>query len=212
LIDTALPTIGIRRGIRHRLSSHAQSCFLEWSKGMQKQLYNHPCVLYYTVFNEGWGQFDGDGCYRALKANDPTRIYDATSGWFTEQESDVDSRHIYFKPVIWKSPSHRPAVLSEFGGYSFKPKGHCFNPNNTYGYRFFQKEDEFRKALLSLYRKEILPALQQGLCATVLTQISDVEDETNGLLSYDRDILKVDPKEMRELKEELDRGFASLFS
>ena len=83
-------------------------------------------------------------------------------------------------------------VLSEFGGYSYKPEGHVFNPVNTYGYRFFKDRQAFEDALVALYENEVIPAVEKGLCAAVYTQVSDVEDETNGLLSYDRRVTKVD--------------------
>ena len=164
-------------------------------------------MVYYTLFNEGWGQFDAVNMYRLFKEFDPTRIWDATSGWFQTGESDVLSEHIYFKPVKLKNDG-RPLVLSEFGGYSYKVEGHSFNPTDTYGYRFFSDEKLFREALKNLYISEILPAIEkQGLCAAVLTQVSDVEDETNGLFTYDRRVLKVDKDEMRALVDTLFASF-----
>ena len=198
-VDTALPTIGLRKGITHRVSEHRRELFFACAEGMMKHLYNHPSVCYYTIFNEGWGQFDADNAYRRLKALDPTRIYDTTSGWFKTKDSDVESDHIYFKPVKLKNVKGRPMVLSEFGGYSCKIEGHSFNLDKTYGYRFFSDQQAFEDALVKLYEDEIIPHIERGLSATVLTQVSDVEDETNGLLTYDRAILKVDAARMREL-------------
>lgn len=207
LIDTALPTVGLRKGITHKASDKRRKNFIEESKGIITQLYNHPSVVYYTLFNEGWGQFDAVNMYRLFKEFDPTRIWDATSGWFQTGESDVLSEHIYFKPVKLKNDG-RPLVLSEFGGYSYKVEGHSFNPTDTYGYRFFSDEKLFREALKNLYISEILPAIEkQGLCAAVLTQVSDVEDETNGLFTYDRQVLKVDKKEMKAIADALFASF-----
>ena len=137
-----------------------------------------------------------------LKAEDNTRFIDTTSGWFHGAETDVTSLHVYFKPVRLK-PSPKPIVLSEFGGYSYKPEGHVFNEGNTYGYRFFKEREAFEAALVQLYEQEIIPLVDKGLCAAVYTQVSDVEDETNGLLSYDRYVLKVTPERMREIAEKL---------
>ena len=138
-----------------------------------------------------------------MKALDSTRIWDATSGWFQTNESDVLSEHIYFKPLKFKTDG-RPLVLSEFGGYSSKIENHSFNKTKTYGYKFFKDNEEFKKALLKLYYNEVIPAVKtHGLCATVLTQVSDVEDETNGLLTYDRQLLKVDPDQMRQMAKAL---------
>ena len=94
-------------------------------------------------------------------------------------------------------------VLSEFGGYSYKPEGHAFNPVNTYGYRFFKEQADFEAALIKLYETEIIPAVEKGLCGAVYTQVSDVEDETNGLLSYDRRVCKVGVESMKRIAERI---------
>ena len=210
LLDTALPTIGKKRGITHKASPRRREHFEKDSREMIDLLYNHPSVVYYTIFNEGWGQYDADRIYKELKAYDSTRIYDATSGWFIENDSDVTSDHIYFKPVTEKNLSRdpsRPCVLSEFGGYSCKIEGHSFNLDKTYGYSTSQSEEDFMRSFASLYRKEIIPAINRGLCATVYTQVSDVEDETNGLLTYDRRICKVNEDEMQAIAKELYSAF-----
>jgi len=204
LRDTALPTVGLKRLSDKHLhrDSATRRAFCEGMEGTVRQLGNHPCICYWTIFNEGWGQFDSATQYEALKKLDPTRFIDTASGWFAGAPSDVESLHVYFKPVKIK-PSPKPIVLSEFGGYSYKPAGHVFNPDHTYGYRFFADEQAFRRALVQLYDTEILPAISRGLCAAIYTQVSDVEDETNGLLSYDRAVMKVDAEEMRALAKRL---------
>ena len=209
-IDTALPTVGKKRGITHKATPQRRNTFESDCKETLDLLYNHPSVVYYTIFNEGWGQYDADRIYRELKKYDSTRIYDATSGWFFEKESDVTSDHIYFKPVNEKNLCHdpaRPCVLSEFGGYSCKIEGHAFNLDKTYGYSTCKTVTEFEDAFIKLYREEIIPAIGRGLCATVYTQVSDVEDETNGLLTYDRRQCKLDEKAMINLKNELNNAF-----
>ena len=207
LLDTALPTIGLKKGISHPADKRRQTLFESSAKETLSHLYNHPCVCYYTIFNEGWGQYDADRLYDELKAFDPTRIFDTTSGWFTEKKSDVKSEHIYFKK-IQLSEGERPLVLSEFGGYSYKVSGHAFNLSKNYGYRFFDKQDAFMNAIETLYHTEILPMIREkGLCATVLTQVSDVEDETNGLLTYDRQVLKVDKSRMQAIAKAILQAF-----
>lgn len=203
LRDTALPTIGIKRGIKVHASRERREEFIRTSVGIQEMLYNNPSVCYYTIFNEGWGQFSPDECYRKLRGVDPTRVYDTTSGWFKAHETDVESDHVYFKPVRLKATRGRPMVLSEFGGYSCKIKGHSFNLSKNYGYRFFDSMGKLENGLVCLYENEILPHIEKGLSAAVLTQVSDVEDETNGLLTYDRRVLKVDAKRMKDLAERL---------
>ncbi len=203
LTDTALPTIGLRKGISHRVSKRRRETFIKDGEETVSLLYSHPSVCYYTIFNEGWGQFDAVNMYEHFSALDKTRVWDATSGWFQTGKSDVLSEHIYFKPVKLKNDG-RPLVLSEFGGYSYKAEGHSFNLDKNYGYKTFGSEKELEKGLCDLYRNEIIPAIkEQGLCACVLTQVSDVEDETNGLYTYDRQVIKVDPKEMKRVADEL---------
>ena len=149
-------------------------------------LYNFPCICYYTIFNEGWGQFCADQMYDFVKGLDSTRIIDSTSGWFKQKKSDVESDHIYFKKIKIKK-ADKPIVISEFGGYSFKLEpNHYFNKKQNYGYRFFKDQSELEKAIHELYDTQIKPYVKKGLCAAIYTQLSDVEDETNGFLTYDR--------------------------
>ncbi len=203
LIDTALPTIGLRKGVSHRVSKRRREVFIKDGEETVSLLYSHPSVCYYTIFNEGWGQFDAVNMYEHFSKLDKTRIWDATSGWFQTGKSDVLSEHIYFKPVKLKKDG-RPLVLSEFGGYSYKVEGHSFNLDKNYGYKTFGSAKELEIGLCNLYRNEIIPAIkEQNLSAAVLTQVSDVEDETNGLYTYDRQVLKVDPNEMKKVAEEL---------
>jgi len=205
--DTVLPTVGVRRRFTYPASSRRRKHFETQAAETVSLLYNHPCVCYYTIFNEGWGQYDSDRIYRELKRLDPTRVWDATSGWFAKKESDVVSEHIYFRKFKCKKKHSKPLVLSEFGGYSCKIADHSFNLDKNYGYKTYHTTKSFENGLISLYRNEILPAFKNGLCATVLTQLSDVEDETNGLVTYDRQIVKVRELSMQALASELKTAF-----
>ncbi len=204
LRDTALPTVGIKKISDKKLHKNelSRKKFRSAMKETQELLYNSPSVLYYTVFNEGWGQFSADENYRLAKEFDPTRIYDATSGWFVQSESDVDSHHIYFKKAKVSDFSKRPVVLSEFGGYSYRQDGHLFGSAN-YGYSVYKTKGEFEKAFFKLYREEVFPLAKKGVSALVYTQISDVEDETNGLMTYDRECIKPDAEKTSALMREL---------
>ena len=207
-VDTALPTIGVKRGITHKATPYRREMFEKDSRATIDLLYNHPSVVYYTIFNEGWGQFDADENYLALKKYDSTRIYDATSGWFWEKHSDVHSEHVYFKKLKLKSRKGRPLVLSEFGGYSCKLTRHAFNLNNTYGYSKNNTMEEFESKFVKLYDEQVIPHIKkEGLCALVYTQVSDVEDETNGLLTYDRQVLKVNPENVKAMSDRLYKAF-----
>lgn len=202
--DTALPTIGLKSRKDKNLHKNTltREIFEREALATVKFLENSPSVLYYTVFNEGWGQFCADEMYKKIKALAPDKIIDATSGWFIQSESDVDSRHIYFKPVkIDGYRGDRPLVISEFGGFSHRVDGHLFGSDN-YGYKKFEAQEDFEKALVKLY-EDLIPLIKEGISALVLTQLSDVEDETNGLITYDRKVKKVDPQRLSDLMKKL---------
>ena len=191
--DSVLPMTGIKRvDDKDRNDDHeSRRIFLESMEGTVKTLYNHPSVCYWTIFNEGWGQFDADAAYDRLKELDSSRIIDSTSGWFWQNKSDVDSYHVYFKKADL-TPGDRPLVLSEFGGYACKLPGYYYGGRRDYGYRRCADRETLQKDISSLYKEEIEPLKAMGLSAAIYTQLSDVEDETNGLLTYDREVKKVD--------------------
>lgn len=205
LRDTALPTLRVQKCADRKMHQDpkTRARFLESMKETVAQLGNHPCILYWTVFNEGWGQFDSDEVYRKLRALDDTRIIDTTSGWFRRKNSDVESLHIYFGPWNQIRPDEKPLVLSEFGGYTYPEEGHLFNPNRAYGYKTCKTKDEFQEQLLALYRGKILPAVEKGLCGAICTQLSDVEDEINGFLTFDRKVCKAKEDALTALAREL---------
>ncbi|MBO7149305.1 MAG: glycoside hydrolase family 2 [Clostridia bacterium] len=206
LIDTALPTLFLKKGISHRATKRRKEMFIKTSLGIINELYNHPSVVYYTIFNEGWGQFGEKECYELFKSADNSRIYDTTSGWFKKSCTDVESDHVYFKKVKAKK-TDKPWVLSEFGGYSYKIEENSFNQEKTYGYKYFSDKENFENALTRLYESEIIPAIEEGLCSCILTQVSDIEDETNGLLTYDRKVLKIDENKMNQISKKLYQAF-----
>ena len=204
--DTVLPTVSLSyqklpdRFIRR--DEVTKKRFLQGMEATVKQLKNHPCICYWTIFNEGWGQFDSDAVYEQFKKLDDTRFIDTTSGWFRGKKTDVDSRHVYFRKINQKG-SDKPLVISEFGGYSYKVEGHSFNPDDTYGYGKYKDRSEFVKALQALYMEQVVPCVKRGLCAAIYTQVSDVEDETNGLVTYDRKVEKLTAEEMLPIAEAL---------
>ena len=203
--DTILPFAGFK-GFKKppyiNVNRKQQESFTEHSKALVKYLYNCPSVVYYTIFNEGWGQFDGDKLYKILKEEDPTRVYDSTSGWFWQNLSDVTSYHIYFKPIKL-APSERPIIVSEFGGYSHVCKGHEFNTSKTFGYRIYKDLQEFEDDFVKLYTDEISGNLKNGLAGAIYTQVSDVEDECNGILTYDRKVCKLNAQRILPLMQKI---------
>ena len=205
LRDTVLPTVGIglrRKDSRLNRNGEARENFLKTMEATVRLLRNHPSICLWTIFNEGWGQFDADGAYTRLKALDETRFVDSTSGWFTRRLSDVESLHIYFR-LLRTGKEDRPQFLSEFGGWSLKIPDHSCNLEKTYGYRKYTDREAFVRDLRALYLEQVLPLIAQGLCAAVYTQVSDVEDETNGMLTFDRKAAKVLPEEFRDVSDRL---------
>jgi len=202
LRDTALPTLGRKRLRDDRKPlDDRKKFFLAHSEQTIGHLHNHPCVIAYTIFNEGWGQFRADEAYDRFKAQDPTRLYDAASGWFAQHRSDFDSEHIYFR-VKHMVPGTRPLLVSECGGYTLDTAERT-DGKKTYGYGKCKDSSELTLRIVYMYREMILPSIKDGLCGCVYTQLSDVEGEINGLYTYDRKTCKVDPKAMLALADEL---------
>ena len=208
LRDTALPTVGIQKLQDQNLHRNEQSRrrFLEGMEATVRQLRNHPCICCWTIFNEAWGQFDSDRVYEQFKTLDDTRFIDSTSGWFRREKSDVDSRHVYFRKVNLRGDGVKPLVLSEFGGKTYKAEGHIFNPDKSYGYGGCETREALNDAVVKLYQEEIVPCVKNGLCAAIYTQVSDVEDEINGLLTYDRKVEKLDAPRMLDVAAALQQA------
>ncbi len=207
--DTALPTVGIQVLPDRNLhpDPSARKRFLGTMEAVVDQLKNHPSICYWTIFNEGWGQFDSDAVYEQFLELDDTRFVDTTSGWWRGHDSQVDSRHIYFGQWWQLKKGKKPLVLSECGGLTYAEQGHLFNTDNAYGYKTCKTREEFQTNLSALYREHLIPFVQQkGLCAAIYTQVSDVEDEINGLMTYDRKVCKADQTEMRDIAKALQKA------
>ena len=205
--DTALPTLGFLKRNDKKLHTDPETRrnFLSAMERTVELLGNHPSICYWTIFNEGWGQFDADAAYDRLKALDDTRFIDAASGWFVRKKSDVESLHIYFKPLRLGRDRSRPQVISEYGGYVWKLPAHSFHREKTYGYRIFSDGESFARALTRLFER-LIPLAEEGLCAAIYTQLSDVEDETNGLTTFDRREKKIRPERLRPLADRIQRA------
>ncbi len=206
LKDTALPTLGIyRKDIGAHLGRKKRKAFFrQHMRETIMHLHNHPCVVAYTIFNEGWGQFESDALYEEAKALDSTRLYDAASGWFPGKKSDFDSQHIYYKRLNLPENPKLPILVSEAGGYFFGVPGHFYAKYTHYGYGGADSREALTDQICSLYEETILPAIHKGVCGCIYTQLSDVEDETNGFYTYDRKILKAQKEELLAMSRRLD--------
>ena len=208
--DTALPTVGMKkRKDTGGKESRTREIFKEHTKATIEHVYNHPCIIAYTIFNEGWGQFESDKMYEFVKKLDNTRLIDSTSGWFAQEQNDFDSEHIYFK-TIELDVKERPMFVSECGGYSYCVDGHYFSKYNVYGYGASNDKEALTDMIINMYHGMIVPGIVKGACGCVYTQLSDVEDEINGLYTYDRKICKVNKERMRKLAEEINNQIKTI--
>ena len=173
--------------------------FVDEYTDMIKQLYNCVSIATWVPFNEAWGQFDANKIAALTKELDNTRIVDHASGWHDQGGGDIRSLHVYFKKARLPKDKKRVVCLTEFGGYSYKDKAHSFNLDSTYSYKKFDTLDGFNSGVKQLFERDVIALINKGLSATVYTQLTDVEDEVNGLLTYDRKALKVDADMMREI-------------
>lgn len=176
------------------------------SERMIDALFNVVSLSVWVPFNEGWGQFDSAKAYEFYKAKDPTRIIDHASGFHDQGCGDLNSFHIYFtqyKFPKYSADDDRPIVLSEFGGFSIRAEGHTYNKEKFFGYRKYYSTEKFENAMEKLYRTKVVANIPKGLSATVYTEVSDVEDECNGLLSYDRKVVKISVEKMRKINEKV---------
>ena len=166
----------------------------------------HPCIACWVPFNEGWGQFDAEKAVQALRTLDGTRLVDEASGWFDQGGGDVHSLHNYFYPLRIR-PQKRTVALSEYGGIAWPMPGHE-PPHKTYGYGTAKDRQELTARYKKLQLKTVLPQLEKGLSALVYTQLTDVEDEVNGLFTYDRAAVKPDANAVRSVNAALAAEFA----
>jgi beta-galactosidase/beta-glucuronidase len=171
-------------------------------------LFNHPSIVMWVPFNEGWGQFKTAEIVRRIRERDPTRLVDNTSGWSDRGVGDVHDVHAYPGPAAPENEADRAAVLGEFGGLGLPVPGHTWQEEKNWGYRSFKTAAELTESYLDLLRLLRL-LIDRGLAAAVYTQTSDVEIEVNGLMTYDREMIKMDLERVtranREIAGRLDR-------
>jgi Glycosyl hydrolases family 2, sugar binding domain/Glycosyl hydrolases family 2, TIM barrel domain/Glycosyl hydrolases family 2 len=185
----------------HRLFARSDAAgraqWLDEMRDTVEHLRNSPSIAAWVPFNEGWGQFDANSVAREVARLDPSRPIDHASGWHDQGGGDFRSLHIYFRPFrVPRTSDGRVLALSEYGGYSLHLAAHSAS-GTEFGYRRYGSVAMLTRAFRALHTSQILPAIPKGLSATVYTQLSDVEDETNGLLTYDRRVLKIPAEDVR---------------
>lgn len=168
-------------------------------------LYNTVSLAMWVPFNEGWGQFDALKAAEFIRKRDDTRPIDHASGWYDQGGGDIKSIHWYFRPYHHKQPpkEQRPICLTEYGGYNCAVPGHCWGEGAEFGYKKIADPAEFNRAFQKLMEEQIIPAKERGLAAAVYTQVSDVEGERNGLLTYDRKVCKANEAIFRAVNAKL---------
>ncbi len=205
---SALPTLGVVGLPDRDAKPYGRSGMLSRARFRRemadtvRHLYNCPCIALWTVFNEGWGQFDALEMANELKTLDATRFIDHASGWQDQGREEMKSRHIYFRPVKLKNDG-RALALTEYGGYILAVDGHRWT-DKVFGYRICRDAAALTRDYEKLMLGQVLPHIRaEGLTAAVYTQITDVEEELNGLMSYDREVLKIPEGTLREINAAL---------
>ena len=163
--------------------------FVREMKETIRRLKGHPSICTWVIFNEGWGQFQTEELTRIARAEDPTRLIDAASGWFDQGGGDLQSVHNYFFKLKVRPEKKRAAVLSEIGGHTYREPGHSAC-EELYGYGACKDKEALGKAYQELMDK-VQALIPQGLCASVYTQWTDIEEEINGVYTWDREVRKI---------------------
>ena len=154
-------------------------------------LYNSPCIALWTIFNEGWGQFDSKLVLEEMQKLDHTRLFDHASGWHDQKIGDIKSMHVYFQRVKLPEKDNRCKIVSEFGGLVLPIPGHVIKGNSVY--KKFENKVDYLEAFKKMIEEDIINNIPKGLSASIYTQLSDVEEETNGFITFDREVVKVNP-------------------
>ena len=192
-------------GLLKRKDKEMRKEFEEHIKEMIDHLGNVVSIAMWVPFNEAWGQFDSVRIGRMVEKKDPTRTVDYHSGWLDQKKGAFRSLHVYFRPYHYKKDRYnRCVILTEFGGYGLAVPGHRYS-DDKFEYKGYKSKEELTDAVIAMYRRDIFPAKEKGLSAAIYTQLSDVEDELNGLVTYDRLVVKMDEDRIRAMSEELIR-------
>ncbi|MBO5360375.1 MAG: hypothetical protein J6B25_05965 [Clostridia bacterium] len=209
LVAGVLPNIGIKNmtdkinGLYDRKDEQGKKYFLAELDEMIKALYNCVSICTWVPFNESWGQFDAKNVAAHVKFLDPTRFVDHASGWHDQKGGDFKSIHRYIVPLHPYFLDDRAFVVSEYGGYSNVLKDHVWNIKKCFGYLMFKNKKTLSDAYRRLHTTQVIPLIKHGLCALVYTQVSDVENEVNGILTYDRKVVKLDEDMLRDINSKL---------
>lgn len=185
-----------------RRSEEEKMKYISFIKESIMYLYSVPAIGMWCIFNEGWGQFDSSEILKEIKQIDDTRTIDITSGWHDQGDGDFLSKHVYFRPYRFKKDKRgRCVILSEFGGIGMGEEKE--SKARKFTYKDVSSEEALLNEIRKMYERDVIPYIEKGLSASIYTQLSDVEQETNGLVTYDRKKIKVSIQGMRELSSRI---------
>ena len=203
--------------VRYRISDTKHKKFFRENEEGRKEayqefldtidlLYNSPSIVLWTIFNEAWGQFDSKEIYEKLKQIDPTRLYDHASGWHDQGSGNFKSMHIYkwkVKVPNKRKIGNRAFIVSECGAYILDKRLKDAKKKAGFIYLLFNNKEDFQKEYIRFINEEIKPSKENGMSAFIYTQISDVEEEMNGFVTYDRKEIKVDIDKIKEINDSI---------
>lgn len=196
-------------GLFARKDEAGRKQYHEDLKGMVEQLYNYPSIAVWVPFNEGWGQFDATKATTLIKTVDNSRLINEACGWFDQKGGDMYSIHNYLRKLKVKPNKDRVVALTEFGGYAFPIPGHMAC-EKEFGYKHYKTKEELTANYRRLWEEEVYPNVAKGMCSTIYTQTSDIEEEINGLMTYDREENKFMEEELKEIHAKLYRVFEEM--
>jgi hypothetical protein len=194
---------GMGEGTDETVTEKAKKQFEAELKALIDAFSNHPSIVMWVVFNEGWGQYDTKRITEWVKTYDPGRLVNCASGWHDKNTGDVMDIHAYPGPASPQPEPVRAAVLGEFGGLGLPVKDHTWQKDKNWGYRNMKDKEQLTERYVELLQEVRWLIARPGLSAAVYTQITDVEIEVNGLLTYDRAVLKVDETRLKEAHRKL---------
>ena len=197
--DTILPTIGVLKKKCGIKDQKRYDFFLQHSIDTIRHLKSHPSIIAYTIYNEGWGQQNASDTYDILKKEDPQRLFDSNSGWFFDDHSDFDSYHIYFRNKVLNGKD-KILFLSECGGFVCQLEK---TDKRVWGYGKANDFEELSDKIISMHDRMVIPSMKNGLSALIMTQLSDVEGELNGIFSFDRKTCKVNKEKILNANKHL---------
>ena len=205
-----LPNIGILHVKDNKNYARFKRTKPEWREDYRRELaemidllYNAVSLYAWVPFNEAWGQFDALEICDRVRKQDASRVIDHASGWYDQGGGDIQSMHKYILPIRMRKLDDRAFVITEFGGYSRKVEGHTWNPKKAFGYLMFSDKEKLTAAYAKLLKKQVIQLIEQGLSGTIYTQLSDVENEVNGIYTYDRAELKIDEQTLIDLNRQM---------